>query len=219
MLQIKHLFKRYGNLEILKDINLSIEKGEVVSLIGASGAGKSTLLHLVAGLDTADKGEIIFENTSVHALPQKAMAKYRNENIGLIFQFHYLLPEFTALENVCIPAMIQNRPKSEYTAKAKEWLTYLGLQERMHHKPNQLSGGEQQRVAVARALINNPKLILADEPSGNLDSQNAKHLHHLFFQLSQEFHQTFLIATHNPELANQSHRILHIKDGQIYQDT
>lgn len=215
MLEIKHLYKSYGNLEILKDINLNIRQGEVLSLVGASGAGKSTLLHLIAGLDTADKGEIIFEGTAVHTLSSKAMAKYRNENIGLIFQFHYLLPEFTALENVCIPAMIQNRPKSEYTAKAKEWLSYLGLQERMHHKPNQLSGGEQQRVAVARALINAPKLILADEPSGNLDSNNAKHLHSLFFQLSQEFQQTFLIATHNPELAAQSHRVLHIKDGQI----
>lgn len=216
MLEIKHLHKCYGNLEILKDINLNIEQGEVVSLVGASGAGKSTLLHLIAGLDTVDKGEIIFEGTAVHTLSSKAVAKYRNQNIGLIFQFHYLLPEFTALENVCIPAMIQKRPKNEYTAKAKEWLSYLGLQERMHHKPNQLSGGEQQRVAVARSLINSPKLILADEPSGNLDSANAKNLHNLFFQLSQEFQQTFLIATHNPELAAQSHRVLYIKDGQIF---
>lgn len=216
MLEIKHLYKSYGKLEILKDINLTIHKGEVVSLVGASGAGKSTLLHLIAGLDTADKGEILFEGMAIQALSQKAMAKYRNQNIGLIFQFHYLLPEFTALENVCIPAMIQNRPKNEYIAKAKEWLSYLGLQERMHHKPNQLSGGEQQRVAVARALINAPKLILADEPSGNLDSNNAQHLHNLFFQLSQEFGQTFFIATHNPELASQSHRVLHIKDGQIF---
>lgn len=217
MLAVKHLYKRYGNLEILKDINLNIEKGQVVSLVGASGAGKSTLLHLIAGLDTADKGEIIFEHINVHTLSPKQMAKYRNEHIGLIFQFHYLLPEFTALENVCIPAMIHKRPKNEYLSKAKEWLSYLGLQERMHHKPNQLSGGEQQRIAVARALINSPKLILADEPSGNLDSVNAQHLHKLFFQLSQEFQQTFFIATHNPELANQSHRVLYIKDGQIYE--
>lgn len=216
LLEVKHLYKSYGNLHILKDIHLSIETGEVVSLVGASGAGKSTLLHLIAGLDTIDKGEIIFEGQPIHTLSQKALAKYRNQNIGLIFQFHYLLPEFSALENVCIPAMVQKRPKNEYISKAKEWLTYLGLQDRMHHKPNQLSGGEQQRVAVARALINSPKLILADEPSGNLDSHNAKHLHSLFFQLSQEFKQTFLIVTHNPDLAHQSHRVLNIIDGQIF---
>ncbi|MCS7028839.1 MAG: ABC transporter ATP-binding protein [Bacteroidia bacterium] len=215
MLQIQGLYKRYGNLEILKDIHFEIQKGEVVALVGASGAGKSTLLHLIAGLDKADSGQIIFEGVSISQLSSKEMAHYRNQKIGLIFQFHYLLPEFTALENVCIPAMIQGKSKKEYLPKAKEWLAYLGLSERMNHKPSQLSGGEQQRVAVARALINNPKLILADEPSGNLDSANAQHLHSLFFQLSQEFGQTFLIATHNPELAAQSHRILHIKDGKI----
>lgn len=215
MLQIQGLYKRYGNLEILKDIHFEIQKGEVVALVGASGAGKSTLLHLIAGLDKADSGQIIFEGVSISQLSSKEMAHYRNQKIGLIFQFHYLLPEFTALENVCIPAMIQGKSKKEYLPKAKEWLAYLGLSERMNHKPSQLSGGEQQRVAVARALINNPKLILADEPSGNLDSANAQHLHSLFFQFSQEFGQTFLIATHNPELAAQSHRILHIKDGKI----
>ncbi|MCS7075893.1 MAG: ABC transporter ATP-binding protein [Bacteroidia bacterium] len=215
MLEVKNVYKHYGNLEILKDIHFKVEKGEVVALVGASGAGKSTLLHLIAGLDKVDKGEILFEGKTIHNLSAKEMAAYRNRMIGLVFQFHYLLPEFTALENICIPAMIQGKAKREYISKAKEWLAYLGLSERMHHKPNELSGGEQQRVAVARALINAPKLILADEPSGNLDSANAKHLHSLFFQLSSEFGQTFLIATHNLDLSTQSHRVLHIKDGRI----
>lgn len=215
MLSVRHVFKNYGNLEILKDINLTIEEGEVVAMVGVSGAGKSTLLQLIGALDKPDKGEIWFRDKAVHTFSAKKIAQYRNENIGFVFQFHHLLPEFSALENVCLPAMIRKTPKSVYIKRAQELLSYLNLSHREHHKPNELSGGEQQRVAVARALINQPALILADEPSGNLDTQNSESLHQLFFTLAKDFNQAFFIATHNDVLAQQSHRCLRIVDGSI----
>jgi len=184
-------------------------------LVGSSGAGKSTLLHILGTLDEADGGEVWLNNTSLHKLSGNALAAFRNKHIGFVFQFHHLLPEFTALENVCIPGWLGNRNKKQVEERAKELLTMLGLKDRMENKPNALSGGEQQRVAVARALINNPDIILADEPTGNLDSANAKELHQLFFDLRRQFNQTFLIVTHNEELASQCDRIVHMKDGKI----
>ena len=213
MIKASNIHKSYGKLHVLKGVDLHIKKGEVVSIIGKSGAGKSTLLHILGTLDNADQGELLIQDESVFKLSQKELAAFRNNNIGFIFQFHHLLPEFTALENVCIPAYIQKRAVADTQYKAKELLDYLGLSERLTHKPSQLSGGEQQRVAVARALINNPGIIFADEPSGNLDSESSKELHQLIFKLRDDFNQTFIIVTHNDELAQMSDRILEMKDG------
>ena len=217
MIIAKNIHKYYGNLHVLKGVDLNISKGEVVSIVGPSGAGKTTLLHILGTLDHAsgNTNELIINETNVMSLKDKALAKFRNEHIGFIFQFHQLLPEFTALENVCIPAFIKNTTKSEAENRAKELLDFLGLKDRYDHKPSELSGGEQQRVAVARALINNPDLIFADEPSGNLDSESAENLHELFFKLRDEFGQTFVIVTHNQELANMADRKLTMVDGQI----
>jgi lipoprotein-releasing system ATP-binding protein len=207
--------KSYGNLRVLKGISFSINKGEIITIVGASGAGKSTLLQIIGTLDKADKGFIKIEEQELSVLKGDKLATFRNNKIGFIFQFHHLLPEFTALENVCIPAFIKGINKQEAEKKAIEFLEFLGLKERLHHKPNELSGGEQQRVAVARALINNPAIILADEPSGNLDSKNAKELHDLFFKLRNQYNQTFVIVTHNEELADMSDRKLVMKDGYM----
>jgi len=217
MIIAKNIHKYYGNLHVLKGVDLNISKSEVVSIVGPSGAGKTTLLHILGTLDHAsgNTNELIINETNVMALKDKALAKFRNEHIGFIFQFHQLMPEFTALENVCIPAFIKNTPKSEAEKRAKELLDFLGLKDRYDHKPNELSGGEQQRVAVARALINNPDLIFADEPSGNLDTESAENLHGLFFKLRDEFGQTFVIVTHNEELANMADRKLTMVDGKI----
>ena len=217
MIQAKKLYKKYGDLEVLKDINLNIQQGEVVSIVGPSGAGKTTLLQLLGTLDKASNTdyELTINNTDLKKLNDKELSAFRNNNIGFIFQFHQLLPEFTALENVAIPAYIRGMNKKNADKKAAELLELLGLKERMHHKPSQLSGGEQQRVAVARALINNPSVIMADEPSGNLDSENAKQLHELFFKLRDKFNQTFVIVTHNEELAEMSDRKILMRDGRI----
>jgi lipoprotein-releasing system ATP-binding protein len=215
MLHCKNITKKYGKLEVLKGVDLSIEEGEIVSLVGSSGAGKSTLLHILGTLDDADGGEVWLRNTPLNSLKGNQLAAFRNKHIGFVFQFHHLLPEFTALENVCIPGWLGNRNKKHVEERAKELLTMLGLKERIENKPNALSGGEQQRVAVARSLINNPDIILADEPTGNLDSTNANELHQLFFDLREQFKQTFLIVTHNEELAAQCDRIVHMKDGRI----
>ncbi len=215
MLRCKNIIKHYGSLEVLKGVDLQIEKGEVVSLVGSSGAGKSTLLHILGTLDEADAGEVWLKDQLLTKLKGNELAAFRNKHIGFIFQFHHLLPEFTALENVCIPGWLGKRNKKLVEDRAKELLMLLGLESRMENKPMALSGGEQQRVAVARALINNPDIILADEPTGNLDSANAKELHQLFFDLRKEFDQTFLIVTHNEELAAQCDRTVHMKDGRI----
>lgn len=215
MLSGRNITKNYGHLQVLKGVDLTIEKGEIVSIVGSSGAGKSTLLHILGTLDKPGKGEILLNNQRIEKLTGKALAGFRNKNIGFIFQFHHLLPEFTALENVSIPGWIAGRNKKEITARATELLVSLGLQERLENKPQQLSGGEQQRVAVARALINNPAIVMADEPTGNLDSENARDLHKLFIQLRDKYQQTFLIVTHNEELAQMGDRILHMKDGRI----
>jgi lipoprotein-releasing system ATP-binding protein len=202
-------------LPVLKGVDIKITKGEIVSIVGSSGAGKSTLLHILGTLDKADKGTITLEEQKIDDLSGRKLAAFRNKNIGFVFQFHHLLPEFTALENVCIPAWIAGTKKKEVIARATQLLTTLGLKGRLENKPQQLSGGEQQRVAVARALINNPSIIMADEPTGNLDSANAKELHQLFIDLRNQFDQTFLIVTHNEELAQMSDRILQMKDGRI----
>ncbi|RNC87275.1 MAG: ABC transporter ATP-binding protein [Winogradskyella sp.] len=218
MIKAKNIHKFYKDLHVLKGVNVSIDESEIVSVVGASGAGKTTLLQLLGTLDKPDykrDTSLLINGTDISTLNDKALAKFRNTNIGFIFQFHQLLPEFTALENVCIPAFINKTPKAEAEKRAKELLTYLGLSERIDHKPNAMSGGEQQRVAVARALINNPKLIFADEPSGNLDSESAEQLHQLFFKLREEFKQTFVIVTHNQELANMADRKLTMVDGKI----
>ncbi len=215
MLSAKNIQKKYGQLQVLKGVDININKGEVVSIVGSSGAGKSTLLHILGTLDNADTGEIILNNQRVDKLFGKKLAAFRNKEIGFVFQFHHLLPEFTALENVCIPGWIAGGKKKEIQLKATQLLKTLGLSDRLENKPQQLSGGEQQRVAVARALINNPAIVMADEPTGNLDSKNAKELHQLFVDLRQQFNQTFLIVTHNEELAQMSDRIVHMKDGRI----
>ncbi|MFT4660291.1 MAG: lipoprotein-releasing system ATP-binding protein [Patiriisocius sp.] len=215
MISAQNLSKSYGDLKVLKGLNLSIENAEIVSIVGASGAGKSTLLHILGTLDTADEGSLTIDHNNIGNFSKNEMASFRNKKLGFIFQFHHLLPEFTAIENVCIPAYIGNVKKKEAESRALELLTYLGLSDRVNHKPSELSGGEQQRVAVARALINRPKVIFADEPSGNLDSQNAKELHQLFFDLRDEFGQTFVIVTHNEELANMADRKLTMVDGNI----
>jgi lipoprotein-releasing system ATP-binding protein len=215
MLKATKIIKNYGDLQVLKGVDIDIHKGEIVSIIGASGAGKSTLLHILGTLDNADAGEIMLNGERVDKLSGKNLAAFRNKNIGFIFQFHHLLPEFTAVENVCIPGWIGGKNKSATEKRAKELLEKLGLSHRLNNKPGQLSGGEQQRVAVARALINNPAIIMADEPTGNLDSANANELHQLFINLRIEFQQTFLIVTHNEELAKLSDRILQMKDGRM----
>ena len=215
MIQATGIHKSYGSLEVLKGIDLHIAKKEIVSIVGASGAGKSTLLHILGTLDKADSGQLIIDGTEVSKLNDTQLAAFRNQKIGFVFQFHHLLPEFTALENVCIPAYIGGMGKKEATEKAMQLLDYLNLSERKDHKPSQLSGGEQQRVAVARALINQPAVVLADEPSGNLDSKSAEELHKLFFSLRDEMGQTFVIVTHNPTLAAMSDRTITIKDGKI----
>ena len=218
MIKVKNIHKYYNDLHVLKGVDLIIKQGEIVSIVGASGAGKTTLLQILGTLDEASKKEtyeLFIDGTSIINLKEKELAKFRNEHLGFIFQFHQLLPEFTALENVCIPAFIKGTPKVEAENKAKELLEFLGLSHRIHHKPNELSGGEQQRVAVARSLINNPKIIFADEPSGNLDSESAETLHDLFFKLRDQFGQTFVIVTHNRELANMADRKLVMVDGKI----
>jgi lipoprotein-releasing system ATP-binding protein len=215
LLQAKNIYKRYESVEVLKGVSLTISKGEIVSLVGASGAGKSTLLHIMGTLEEADQGEVFLGDQSLTNLRRNELARYRNRHIGFVFQFHHLLPEFTALENVCIPGWIGGRKKNEVEKRALELLDLLGLATRKANKPAQLSGGEQQRVAVARALINEPEIILADEPTGNLDSVNARALHDLFFDLRKRLNQTFLIVTHNEELASQCDRCVHMKDGQI----
>ena len=215
MLSATGINKYYGKLQVLKDVELGIHKGEIVSIAGPSGSGKTTLLHILGTLDQADSGEIVLNGKKVNELKGKPLAAFRNRHIGFVFQFHHLLPEFTALENVCIPGWIAGTKKKDVEERAKELLKTLGVGERMENKPGAMSGGEQQRVAVARALINNPDIIFADEPTGNLDSANANDLHQLFFHLREKFQQTFLIVTHNEELARMSDRILHMKDGRI----
>lgn len=215
LIHLKQVHKHYGPLHVLKGINLEIAKSEVVAIAGASGAGKTTLLQIIGTLTNADQGQVFIDGTELGKLSSNRLAAFRNEHLGFIFQFHHLLPEFTALENVCMPAFIKKTPKKEAEKRAIEILTFLNVSDRIHHKPGALSGGEQQRVAVARALINNPGIILADEPSGNLDSANAKELHALFFSLRKEFKQTFVIVTHNEELASMADRKLVMKDGMM----
>jgi lipoprotein-releasing system ATP-binding protein len=215
ILTARGIYKSYGDLVILKGVDIEVEAGEVVSIVGASGAGKSTLLHIVGTLDKPDQGSVEIEGLRTDQLAPKALARFRNQRIGFVFQFHHLLPEFSALENVCIPGWVGKRKKNEVEEKAKELLALLGLKDRFENKPGQLSGGEQQRVAVARALINNPAIVFADEPTGNLDSLHARELHELFFDLRKTLGQTFLIVTHNEELANLSDRKLVMKDGQM----
>lgn len=218
MIYAKNIHKYYGDLHVLKGVNLHIEKSEIVSIVGASGAGKTTLLQILGTLDQPEKNkDSILKINSIDIYSQNArkLSKFRNEQIGFIFQFHQLLPEFTALENICIPAFIRKTPKAEAEKRAMELLSFLGLTDRAHHKPSEMSGGEQQRIAVARSLINNPAVIFADEPSGNLDSESAENLHKLFFQLREEFGQTFVIVTHNEELANMADRKLTMVDGEI----
>jgi lipoprotein-releasing system ATP-binding protein len=209
------LSKSYGNLEVLKSVDISINAGEIVSITGPSGAGKSTLLQLLGTLDMPKNGSITYDGIEVSSLSAKNLANFRNQNIGFIFQFHHLLPEFTALENVCMPAFIKGISKRDAEVRAKELLSMLALGDRFEHKPNELSGGEQQRVAVARALMNKPKIIFADEPSGNLDTENANELHHLFLKLRDEYGQTFVIVTHNQELADMADRCIQMKDGRV----
>src|SRR5690606_1440402 len=216
ILKANNIFKSYGKLEILKGVSVSVQKGEIVSIVGASGAGKSTLLHIIGTLDRPDKGSLMIAQQDVFSYKEKQLSDFRNQEIGFIFQFHHLLPEFTALENVCIPGFIAGRPRKEVELAAAELLDILGVSHRAKHKPSAMSGGEQQRVSVARALINNPSLVLADEPSGNLDSENATALHQLFFDLRDQMQQTFIIVTHNEELAQISDRTIQMRDGQIY---
>ena len=215
MIQINGLEKNYGTLQVLKGINLEIADRSVISIVGASGAGKSTLLHIIGTLDQPTKGTVLIDNTDLYSLSDKKLAQYRNQNIGFIFQFHHLLPEFTAVENVALPALIAGLSHAEAFQRATKLLDFLKLGERLTHKPSQLSGGEQQRVAVARALANNPKLVLADEPSGNLDTANARQLHQLFLDLRDEFGQTFVVVTHNTDLAKLADQTIEMKDGKI----
>lgn len=214
MIEVKHLHKSYDSLKVLNDINLTVNKGEVVSIVGASGAGKTTLLQIIGTLDRADSGQVIIDGQDITKLNDKQLSRFRNHHIGFVFQFHNLLPEFTALENVCMPALIKGIGMEEAKEEAMKLLRFLNIEARATHKPAELSGGEQQRVAVARALINKPAVILADEPSGNLDSQHARELHNLFFQLREQYNQTFVIVTHNEELAQMADRKIIMKDGK-----
>ncbi|HLP52445.1 MAG TPA: ABC transporter ATP-binding protein [Chitinophagales bacterium] len=215
ILEATGIRKKYGALEVLKGVSLQVNKGEIVSLVGPSGAGKSTLLHIMGTLDKPDEGTVTIEGIEIFKQNENALSAFRNKSIGFIFQFHHLLPEFTAVENICIPAFIAGKGKAESEKRAKELLAMLNLSHRAEHKPSELSGGEQQRVAVARALINNPALIMADEPSGNLDTNNARELHKLFFELRDKLNQTFIIVTHNEELADMADRKVQMKDGLI----
>ncbi|MFO7977097.1 MAG: ABC transporter ATP-binding protein [Bacteroidales bacterium] len=215
MIKVENIHKSYGALKVLKGISLEIHRGQIVSIVGASGAGKTTLLHIMGTLDRYDQGKVSINSEDVSNMNDKQLSAFRNKNIGFVFQFHHLLPEFTALENVSIPSFMANQPKAKTLARAKELLEMLGLGQRLEHKPSELSGGEQQRVAVARALINDPAVVLADEPSGNLDSRSSQELHQLFFRLREQLGQTFVIVTHNPELANMADRKLTIVDGII----
>jgi lipoprotein-releasing system ATP-binding protein len=215
MIKASGIHKSYGSLQVLKGVDVDIKQGEIISVVGASGAGKSTLLHILGTLDRPDTGIVEIKDIITSDLSESNLSEFRNKNIGFVFQFHHLLPEFTALENVCIPAFIAKKSKKEAEAEAIELLTFLGLKDRLEHKPAALSGGEQQRVAVARALINKPAVVMADEPSGNLDSSSARELHQLFFTLRDKFNQTFIIVTHNEELANMADRKLTMKDGRI----
>lgn len=215
MIKANGIYKSFGNINVLKGVDLTINKGEIACIVGASGAGKSTLLQIIGTLEKPDKGKLIIDNQEIVSLNQKHLAAFRNKKIGFVFQFHHLLPEFTALENICIPAYIAGTSKKEATEKAMQLLEYMNLTNRKDHKPSMLSGGEQQRIAVARALINNPAVILADEPSGNLDSKSAKDLHQLFFDLRDKTGQTFVIVTHNPQLAEMADKTFTMKDGLI----
>ncbi|MFZ4464743.1 MAG: ABC transporter ATP-binding protein [Bacteroidales bacterium] len=215
MIQANGIYKAFGKVEVIKGVDLRIAPSEIVSIVGASGAGKSTLLQIIGTIEKADSGKLIIDNTEINRLNANELARFRNRKIGFVFQFHHLLPEFTALENICIPAFIAGISKEAATKEANRLLEYLNLSDRATHKPSELSGGEQQRVAVARALINNPAVVLADEPSGNLDSNSASELHNLFFRLRDELKQTFVIVTHNPELAAMADRKLTIADGKI----
>lgn len=219
MIDIKDVRKSFGNLNVLKGITLHIDKGEVVSIVGPSGAGKTTLLQIIGTLDKADSGEICIDGKEISRLSKKQLSDFRNTHIGFVFQFHQLLPEFTALENIMIPAYIAGKSRSEAKKRAMELLDFMGLTDRASHKPNELSGGEKQRVAVARALVNNPAVILADEPSGSLDSKNKSELHQLFFDLRDKFGQTFVIVTHDEELASITDRTIHLRDGVIIDST
>ena len=214
MIKIENIHKSYGNVEVLKGIDLSVEKGEIISIVGASGAGKTTLLQIIGTLEKPDKGSIIIKNTNINALSEKKLSEFRNSNIGFVFQFHHLLPEFTALENILMPAMIKQTPRKEMEERAHLLMDFLKISHRAGHKPSELSGGEQQRVAVARALINTPAVVLADEPSGNLDSVNARELHNLFFELRRQYNQTFIIVTHNEEFAEMADRKITMRDGK-----
>jgi lipoprotein-releasing system ATP-binding protein len=215
MLSATHINKSYGKLQVLKNVDVRIAKGEIVCISGPSGSGKSTLLHILGTLSKPDSGEIVLSDKLVSALKGKELAAFRNRHIGFVFQFHHLLPEFSALENACVPGWIAGRKRAEVEQRARDLLVTLGIGERLDNRPSELSGGEQQRVAVARALINNPDIIFADEPTGNLDSVHARELHQLFFDLREKFNQTFLIVTHNEELAQMSDRILHMRDGEL----
>lgn len=215
MIKVEKLNKSFGSLQVLRDIDLSIERGEVVSIVGASGAGKTTLLQLLGTLLRPDSGHIFYDDVDVSTLDEKSLSRFRNRNVGFVFQFHNLLPEFTALENVCMPALIAGRTMEEASAEAMKLLDFLNVTARANHKPAQLSGGEQQRFAVARALINHPAVVLADEPSGNLDTRHAAELHDLFFQLREQYRQTFVIVTHNTTLAQKSDRQITLLDGQV----
>ncbi|MEC8603680.1 MAG: ABC transporter ATP-binding protein [Bacteroidota bacterium] len=215
MLEAINIHKKFSELDVLKGVDIKVDKNEIVSIVGASGAGKTTLLQIIGTLEKSDSGSIFFEGKDIGQMNQNELSIFRNQNIGFVFQFHNLLPEFTALENVCIPGFIAKRKKKNVEEKAMDLLVKLGLESRLHHKPNQLSGGEQQRVSVARSLINDPLLILADEPSGNLDSKNAESLHEIFFELRNQYHQTFIIVTHNQKLADLADRKLTMSDGII----